>query len=185
MTQGHHLSGQTAPTCFGHGAVFDRTCFFALLERAISVAQPDSAPVLIVIDLPGLRDAAPAHASHLSDAVAGRIAEALNGHGFLGAQPAGRFAALIASDGPVDASATAQMLLASLARPIAVDGQILPTGAVLGIVHWGQGGHTAEEMFVTADRAIHESSARVPAALAFPEPVAGVRFVASPLRGFG
>ena len=182
MTQGHYPSAQAGPTCFGNGAVFDRTCFFALLEQAIAVAQAGSAPVLIVTDLPGLRDAAPSHALQLSDAVAGRMADALGGHGFLGAQPGGRFAALIASDGPVDTPAMAQMLLASLARPIVIDGQVLATGAVVGMAHWGRDGQTAEELFVAADHAIHETNSRALAALALPDPVEGVRFVPSPLR---
>ena len=180
MTQGKPSPTQTDPTCFGHGALFDRTCFYALLEQAITVAQPGSAPVLVVIDLPGLRDAAPSHAAHLADAVAGRIADALNGHGFLGAQPGGRFAALIASDGPMDPSVLAQGMLAGLARPITADGGALAAGAVLGMAHWDIDGRTAEDLFVAADQAIYLAVNGAPTKV--PDPVKGIRFVPSPLR---
>ena len=60
----------------------------------------------------------------------------------------------------------AQMLLASLARPIVIDGQVLATGAVVGMAHWGRDGQTAEELFVAADHAIHETNSRALAALA-------------------
>jgi len=158
----------------------DRATFFNLVGEAARVAEPGSAPVLIVIELTGLRDLALVNGpvSALAEAAAGRIAGVLGETGYVSIQRSGRIA-LVAEDngGAIDALATA--LLASLVRPVVAEGVTLTPGAMLGIARWSRDGVTVEELFVAAHQAIcSETAAPIPG-------VGGhrpVRYVPSPLR---
>lgn len=162
-------------------ASLDRATFFNLVGEAARVAEPGSAPVLIVIELTGLRDLALVNGpvSALAEAAAGRIAGVLGETGYVSIQRSGRIA-LVAEDnggGAIDALATA--LLAGFVRPIVAEGVTLTPGALLGIARWGDDGVTVEELFVAAHQAIcSETAAPIPG-------VGGhrpVRYVPSPLR---
>lgn len=183
MTTGDEPFARVTP---GGRDAMKSAAFFALIAGAISVAEPGSAPVLMKVDVPGLRAMESTHgrgiAAALADIALGRLGTVLGGNGFVCAQRDGQFAALIATDGSVGAAALGSAMLASLALPIAAQGIVLPVGATMGVAEWGKDGETAEELFVSADQAIYDAQNPV-APLPVPGPVPlNIRYVASPLR---
>ena len=162
-------------------AIVARGEFFALLEAAGRVAEPGSVPLLLVIELAGLREYGRDVAVQriLAEAAAKLLAQALGDEGYVGALRQGRLAVLAASDGARSFEVLASTLLAALARPIAANGHTLTPGATLSAATWGEDGETPEELFVAADQRIH--AARVEARSPVPANYA-VTFRLSPLR---
>jgi GGDEF domain-containing protein len=162
---------------FQHEAL-DRKVFFDLLCAAIDVAEAGSAPVLLIIDVPGLLAIGQRHGSGAQAALARLVAQRLCGvagaQGFIGQQSAARFTVLLANDGQRSAEVIGDALLACLALPIACNGLVLPVGAAMGCANWADHGKTAEELFVAADQALHRAVGASPA-------IAPLRFRPSPL----
>ena len=158
------------------GGLLDRAHFFALLGVAISVAEPGSAPTLMLIALNWTNaagfDAAPDQQVVFANAAASGVAEVLGSGGFVGVLRGGRLAVLMASDGRETELGAAVM--ECLARPITCDGVTAIVGAVIGAARWGTDGATAEELFVAADRRIHAAGWQP---VSLPKNGAGVRFV--------
>ena len=136
--------------------LLDRKRFFALVEDSILVALPGSVPVLLLIDLPAMR-ALPtaACADELAGDIAQRISAALGNDAILSSQCTGRFAALIASDGPMSAAAAPAALLAALVDSPASTGATFAAEAGVGVAIWGEDGLSAEQLFVAADQSLH------------------------------
>jgi hypothetical protein len=131
---------------------------------AVRVAEPGSAPALIVIELGGLREVALVNGpvAALAEAAAGRIAGVLGETGYVSVQRSGRIALVAEDDGGSAIDALTTALLAIFARPVVAEGVTLTPGAVLGMARWGRDGVTVEELFVAADQAIcFEASARM------------------------
>lgn len=141
------------------GSVLDRASFFALMETAISVAEPGSVPVLMLVEL-AWRDATmnaygAEQAARLLDSAPARIADALDGHGFVCALRETRLAVLAASDSSAPVSALAEVILASLASPVLADQPAPIPDPVMALAQWGVDGETPEELFVAADVELH------------------------------
>ncbi len=141
------------------GSVLDRASFFALIETAISVAEPGSVPVLMLVEL-AWRDATTnvfgaERTAGLLEAAPTRIADALGGSGFVCALRETRLAVLAASDSTTPVSALRDAILASLACPV-LPGEPAPLpDPVMALAQWGIDGETPEELFVAADLALH------------------------------
>jgi predicted signal transduction protein with EAL and GGDEF domain len=182
------------------GSVLDRTSFFGLIETAIRVAEPGSVPVLMLVEL-AWRDATTdsygaERTARLLQTAPARIAAALGGNGFVCALRETRLAVLAASDCSTPVSVLADLILASLACPVLADDVVRTQDPVLAVAQWGVDGETPEELFVSADVALHAklrspssptqaaaSTASQPERLADQGPVAsGIRFRRSPLQ---
>ena len=141
------------------GSVLDRASFFALMETAISVAEPGSVPVLMLVELAWREATTDAYgaeqAARLLDSAPARIAGALDGHGFICALRETRLAVLAASDSTAPVSALAEVILASLASPVLVDEPARIPDPVMAMAQWGVDGETPEELFVAADVELH------------------------------
>jgi GGDEF domain-containing protein len=139
--------------------VLDRSSFFGLIETAISVAEPGSVPVLMLIEL-AWRDATTdvygaEQTARLLEAAPSRIASALEGNGFVCALRETRLAVLAASDSRMPVAALAGTILSSLASPVLPDEPARAPDPVLASAEWGSDGETPEELFVAADLALH------------------------------
>jgi len=141
------------------GSVLDRANFFGLIETAISVAEPGSVPVLMLIELAWRAATTDVYGAEqtarLLSAAPSRIAEALAGNGFVCALRETRLAVLAASDSSTPVSALADAILASLACPVLNDELARVPDPVLASAEWGTDGETPEELFVAADLALH------------------------------
>lgn len=172
-------------------ALVSRGEFCALLDAAVAVAEPGSEPVLLLIELAGLRDGNhdPATQTALAEAASATLAEVLGDQGYVCALRQGRLGVITASDNAAPAEARSTALLAALARPIVVGGTTLTPGAALSTATWGDDGETVEELFVAADRRICEVTARASTTAADRranknfkvQQSNNIRFVASPL----
>jgi GGDEF domain-containing protein len=181
------------------GSVLDRASFFALMETAISVAEPGSVPVLMLVEL-AWRDATSdtygaEQAARLLGSAPARIAGALDGNGFVCALRETRLAVLAATDSSAPVAALAEVILASLASPVLADEPARIPDPVMAVAQWGVDGETPEELFVAADVELH-AKLRAPATPDVPADdsaptasqsdegtnFAGLRFRRSPLR---
>ena len=114
-------------------AMVSRGEFCALLDAAVAVAEPGSAPVLLLIELAGLRegDHDPVTHTALAEAAAARLADVLGDQGYVCALRQGRLGVITASDDASPAEGLSTALLAALARPIVARGTTLTPGATL------------------------------------------------------
>jgi GGDEF domain-containing protein len=141
------------------GSVLDRSSFFGLIETAISVAEPGSVPVLMLIELAWHNATTDVYGAEqtarLLEAAPSRIASALEGNGFVCALREARLAVLAASDSRMPVAALAGTILSSLASPVLPDEPARAPDPVLASAEWGSDGETPEELFVAADLALH------------------------------
>ncbi len=163
--------------------IVSRKDFVALLELAGRAAGPNSVPVLMMVELNGLRDGdfVPAVERQFVEAAALRLAATLGVDGYVSALHQGRLGVLTASDGAQSPAALGVALLAALARPLLVDGRALASGATLGAAVWGEDGDCTDALFVAADQQIHVARGEGPTAL-MQDTWRSVSFVDSPLR---
>ena len=151
-----------------------RRTFSQWLSHASMVAQPESAPVLMVIALDGADER---HDDIMLEAAAWQLCDTLGDHGLVCRLGSARIAVMIASDGELSPDAAGIALLGALARPLeGYDGRP-PQGARLGSATWGRHGTSAEALFTAAAYALHEASA-TPLAAAEPAPVTARRRIA-------
>jgi len=131
--------------------------FFELLGAGVEVAEPGSAPALILVEIaaPAPGDDASQDAAALVAGVTEGLCGVVGDSGIICHLGELRFGVMVATDGPESPDAVGTRILATIATLTGPQSPHRVGDAVLGVALWGPQGETAEELFVAADAEIH------------------------------
>jgi diguanylate cyclase (GGDEF)-like protein len=133
------------------------------LDEEIAAAGVDARFAIALLDLDGFKPVNDRHGHAVGDQllceVAGRLRHACGDGAIVARQGGDEFAILVRAGSPLLATALADHILASLAAPYRIDGQIIRVGASVGVAEWPAHGATAKKLFEVADRALYAAKA--------------------------
>lgn len=133
------------------------------LRLAVAAAPPqaDRGVSLMLIDLDGFKPVNDRHGHAAGDEVLCEVARRLQDvaaeEAIVCRHGGDEFAVLLYPDAKRGAQAFSNALLASLARPMAIDGVTVQIGASLGMAHAPHDGETLDALLRAADRALYQA----------------------------
>jgi diguanylate cyclase (GGDEF)-like protein len=133
------------------------------LDEEIAAAGVDARFAIALLDLDGFKPVNDRHGHAVGDQllceVAGRLRHACGDGAIVARQGGDEFAILVRAGSPLLSTSLADHILAALAAPYRIDGQIIRVGASVGVAEWPAHGATAKKLFEVADRALYAAKA--------------------------
>jgi diguanylate cyclase (GGDEF)-like protein/PAS domain S-box-containing protein len=141
----------------------NRIHFYERIELALAALEPQQSIAVFSVDLDDFRLVNDTMGHPAGDAllreVATRLAACAGGTGFVGRLGGDEFALLFELDKPEESVLAAQAILATLARPFSIEGELVSIGASIGIAVAPRNGSNPEILMQCADVALYRVKA--------------------------
>ncbi|WP_447760870.1 diguanylate cyclase domain-containing protein [Sphingopyxis panaciterrae] len=141
----------------------NRREFDVRLDEEIAAAGANTPFAIALLDLDGFKPVNDRHGHAVGDLllceVAARLRGACGDHAVVARQGGDEFAILVPAGSPLMSTSIADHILAALAAPYRIEGQVIRVGASIGVATWPDDGTTAKKLFEVADRALYAAKA--------------------------
>lgn len=139
--------------------LLNRRAFNAQLDAELASPDRDNPFALALLDLDGFKPLNDRYGHSVGDRllceVADRLRNACGSNGHVARLGGDEFAVLVPHGSAIAFSGIADLLLATLLQPCAIDDHVIRVGASIGVAIWPDDGATGQTLFDTADRALY------------------------------